>query len=101
NKLIPKSKKLLRLIERVHGGETTAPRKIKALVLNKNSFFVFLEEARSIPKRKIHFEELIVTQSGKDTGPETETRIVVSKKISIKGNARVLRFIEFGPELSH
>ncbi|OIR55728.1 MAG: uncharacterized protein A8A55_3526, partial [Amphiamblys sp. WSBS2006] len=31
----------------------------------------------------------------------TETRIVVSKKISITGNARVLLFVEFGPELSH
>ncbi|OIR55756.1 MAG: uncharacterized protein A8A55_3497, partial [Amphiamblys sp. WSBS2006] len=29
------------------------------------------------------------------------TRIVVSKKINIKGNPRVLMFIEFGPELSH
>ncbi|OIR56703.1 MAG: uncharacterized protein A8A55_2549 [Amphiamblys sp. WSBS2006] len=101
NKLIPKSKKLLRLIERVHGGEETAPRKIKALVLNKNSFFVFLEEARRITKRKIHVEDLAVAQSGKDTGPETETRIVVSKRIGIRENACVLLFIELGPEISH
>ncbi|OIR55953.1 MAG: uncharacterized protein A8A55_3301, partial [Amphiamblys sp. WSBS2006] len=101
NKLNPKSEKFLGLIERVHGGETTAPRKIKKVTLTRNSFFDFLEEARRIPQKEIHVEDLGITQSGKDTGPETETRIVVSKKISIKGNARVLRFIEFGPELSH
>ncbi|OIR55610.1 MAG: uncharacterized protein A8A55_3644, partial [Amphiamblys sp. WSBS2006] len=97
----PKSEPFFKLIERVHGGETTTPRKIKGLVLNRNSFFGFLEEARRIPQRKIHVEELAVTQNGKDTGPETETRIVVSKKIGIKGNPRVLLFIELGPEISH
>ncbi|OIR56243.1 MAG: uncharacterized protein A8A55_3011 [Amphiamblys sp. WSBS2006] len=101
NKLNPKSEKFLKLIERVHGGETTTPRKIKALFLNKNSFFGFLEETKRIPQRKIHVEELAVTQTGKDIGPETETRIVVSKKIGIRGNPRVLLFIELGPELSH
>ncbi|OIR55574.1 MAG: uncharacterized protein A8A55_3680, partial [Amphiamblys sp. WSBS2006] len=45
--------------------------------------------------------ELAVTQTGKYAGPETETRIVVSKKICITGNARVLLFIELGPEISH
>ncbi|OIR55801.1 MAG: uncharacterized protein A8A55_3453, partial [Amphiamblys sp. WSBS2006] len=37
NKLNPKSETFLKLIERVHEGETTTPRKIKALVLNRNS----------------------------------------------------------------
>ncbi|OIR55895.1 MAG: uncharacterized protein A8A55_3358, partial [Amphiamblys sp. WSBS2006] len=101
NNLKKKSEKFLKLIERVHGGETTAPRKIKALALNKNSFFSFLEETRRIIKRKIHVEELAVTQKGKDKGLGTETRIVVSKKASIRGNPRVLLFIELGPELSH
>ncbi|OIR56088.1 MAG: uncharacterized protein A8A55_3166, partial [Amphiamblys sp. WSBS2006] len=32
---------------------------------------------------------------------ETSTRIVVSKRINIKGNTRVLLFIELGPEISH
>ncbi|OIR55818.1 MAG: uncharacterized protein A8A55_3437, partial [Amphiamblys sp. WSBS2006] len=32
---------------------------------------------------------------------ETSTRIVVSKRINIKGNACVLLFIELGPEISH
>ncbi|OIR55565.1 MAG: uncharacterized protein A8A55_3689, partial [Amphiamblys sp. WSBS2006] len=67
NKLNPKREKFLRLIERVHGGETTAPKKIKTLILNKNSFFGFLEETRSISQRKIHVEDLRITQSGKDT----------------------------------
>ncbi|OIR56382.1 MAG: uncharacterized protein A8A55_2871, partial [Amphiamblys sp. WSBS2006] len=64
-------------------------------------FFGFLEEARSISQRKIHIEDLVVTQNGKDIGPETETRIVVSKKIGITGNTRVLLFIELGPEIKH
>ncbi|OIR55751.1 MAG: uncharacterized protein A8A55_3504, partial [Amphiamblys sp. WSBS2006] len=103
NKLNPKSETFFKLIERVHGGEATAPRKIKKVTLTRNSFFDFLEEARRIPQRKIHVEDLLVAQSGKDTGPETETstRIVVSKRITIIGNARVLLFIELGPELSH
>ncbi|OIR58409.1 MAG: uncharacterized protein A8A55_0806 [Amphiamblys sp. WSBS2006] len=101
NRLNPKSETFLKLIERVHGGETAAPRKIQRFVLNKNIFFWFLEEARSIPQRKIHVEDLIVAQPGKYTGPETETRIVVSKRINITGSACVLRFIEFGPELSY
>ncbi|OIR56519.1 MAG: uncharacterized protein A8A55_2732 [Amphiamblys sp. WSBS2006] len=99
----PKRETFLKLIERVHEGEKTTPRKIKALVLNRDGFFGFLEEARSIPQRKIHVEDLTVAQNGEDTGPETETstRIVVSKKIYITGNARVLLFIELGPELNH
>ncbi|OIR57085.1 MAG: uncharacterized protein A8A55_2162 [Amphiamblys sp. WSBS2006] len=101
NSLNPKNEKFLKLIKRVHGGETTAPKKIKKLALNRNGFFGFLEEARRILRRKIHVEELEVTQSGKDTGPETETRIVVSKKISLIRNARVLLFIELGPKISH
>ncbi|OIR58407.1 MAG: uncharacterized protein A8A55_0804 [Amphiamblys sp. WSBS2006] len=101
SRLNPKSEKFLKLIERVHEGETTAPRKIKKFALSRNCFFGFLEEARSISQRKIHIEDLVVTQRGKDVGPETETRIVVSKKIDIKGSACVLLFIEFGPELSH
>ncbi|OIR56473.1 MAG: uncharacterized protein A8A55_2778, partial [Amphiamblys sp. WSBS2006] len=98
-----KSEPFFKLIERVHGGETTAPRKIKKVALTRNSFFDFLEEARRIPQRKIHVEDLGINQTGKDTGPgtETSTRIVVSKKISIRGNACVLLFIEFGPELNH
>ncbi|OIR58408.1 MAG: uncharacterized protein A8A55_0809 [Amphiamblys sp. WSBS2006] len=102
-RLNPKSKKFLNLIKRVQGGETAAPRKIQRFVLNKNSFFVFLEETRSIPPRKIHVEDLAVTIFGKDTGPETgtSTRIAVSKRISIKGNVYVLLFIDFDPELSH
>ncbi|OIR56262.1 MAG: uncharacterized protein A8A55_2992, partial [Amphiamblys sp. WSBS2006] len=103
NKLNQKSEKFLKLIERVHGVETAAPKKIKKVVLNRGGFFSFLEEARRITKRKIHVEELAVTQNGKDTGPETETntRIVVSKKIGIRGNVCVLLFIELGPEISH
>ncbi|OIR56641.1 MAG: uncharacterized protein A8A55_2611, partial [Amphiamblys sp. WSBS2006] len=101
NNLNKKSETFFKLIERVHGGEAAAPKKIKRLALNKNSFFSFLEETRRIIKRKIHVEELAVTQKGKDTGPETETRIVVSKKASIRGNPCVLLFIELGPELSH
>ncbi|OIR56420.1 MAG: uncharacterized protein A8A55_2836, partial [Amphiamblys sp. WSBS2006] len=103
NKLNPKRKTFLKLIERVHGGEAAAPKKIKRLALNKNNFFSFLEETRRIIKRKIHVEELGIIQSGKDTGPgtETSTRIVVSKRIGIRGSARVLLFIEFGPELNH
>ncbi|OIR56381.1 MAG: uncharacterized protein A8A55_2872 [Amphiamblys sp. WSBS2006] len=90
-RLNPKSKKFLNLIKRVQGGETAAPRKIKALALSKNSFFGFLEEIRSIPQGKIHVEELVITQTEKDKrpGPETETRIVVNKKICIAGNACV------------
>ncbi|OIR56610.1 MAG: uncharacterized protein A8A55_2642, partial [Amphiamblys sp. WSBS2006] len=101
--LNPQRETFLKLIERVHEGETTTPRKIKALVLNRNSFFVFLKETRRISQRKIHVEELGIHQTGKDTGPgtETSTRIVVSKKITITGNARILLFIELGPELNH
>ncbi|OIR55720.1 MAG: uncharacterized protein A8A55_3534, partial [Amphiamblys sp. WSBS2006] len=103
NKFKQKSEKFLKLIERVHGGEAAAPKKIKRLALNKNNFFSFLEETRRIAQRKIHVEELGVTQGGKETGPETETstKIVVSKRITIIGNARVLLFIELGPELNH
>ncbi|OIR56348.1 MAG: uncharacterized protein A8A55_2906, partial [Amphiamblys sp. WSBS2006] len=101
NSLNPKSEEILGLIKLIHEGETTAPRKIKTLVLNRNSFFGFLQKARRITKRRIHVEELAVTQTGKDIGPGTETRIVVSKKIGITGNARVLLFIELGLELSH
>ncbi|OIR56308.1 MAG: uncharacterized protein A8A55_2946, partial [Amphiamblys sp. WSBS2006] len=101
NKLNPKSEKFLKLIKRVQEGETPAPKKIKILVLSRNSFFGFLEEAGMISQRKIHVEDLAVTQNGKETGPETNTRIVVSKKTNIKGNPRVLLFIEFGPEVSH
>ncbi|OIR58403.1 MAG: uncharacterized protein A8A55_0808 [Amphiamblys sp. WSBS2006] len=103
NKLNPQSERFLKLIERVHEGETTAPKKIKALFLSRNCFFGFLEEASRTAQKEIHVEDLGITQSGKDTGPEigTSTRIIVSKKISIKGNPRVLLFIEFGPELSH
>ncbi|OIR56372.1 MAG: uncharacterized protein A8A55_2881, partial [Amphiamblys sp. WSBS2006] len=81
NKLNQKNETFLRFIKRVHEGEETAPRKIKRAVLNKNSFFDFLEEAKRITKRKIHVEDLAVTQNGKETGPETETRIVVSKSV--------------------
>ncbi|OIR55739.1 MAG: uncharacterized protein A8A55_3515, partial [Amphiamblys sp. WSBS2006] len=90
-------------IKLVHEGETTAPRKIKRLVLNRNSFFWFLEKTRRITTRKIHVEGLTVTQNGEDIGSETETRtrIVVSKRITMAGNARVLLFIELGPELNH
>ncbi|OIR56468.1 MAG: uncharacterized protein A8A55_2784 [Amphiamblys sp. WSBS2006] len=101
SRLNTQNEKFLKLIKRVHEGETAAPKKIKTLALNRNSFFDFLEEARSIPKRKIHVEDLVVTQTGKDTGPETNTKIVVSKKIGIVGNICVLLFIELGPELSH
>ncbi|OIR55840.1 MAG: uncharacterized protein A8A55_3414, partial [Amphiamblys sp. WSBS2006] len=103
NRLNPKNEKFLKLIERVHERETTAPRKIKKVTLTRNSFFDFLEEARSIAQRKIHVEDLGIIQTGKDIGPETETstRIVVSKRISIRGNACVLLFIELGPELNH
>ncbi|OIR56491.1 MAG: uncharacterized protein A8A55_2766 [Amphiamblys sp. WSBS2006] len=101
NKLNPKSEKVLKLIKRIHEGETAAPKKIKKVTLNKNSFFGFLEKTRRISQRKTHVEELVVSQVGNDTGPETSTRIVVSKKINIKGNPRVLLFIEFGPELNH
>ncbi|OIR57450.1 MAG: uncharacterized protein A8A55_1789 [Amphiamblys sp. WSBS2006] len=100
SKLNKKSEKIFKLLERVHEGETTVPKKIKKLALNKNSFFCFLEEARKITKKKIHVEDLAVTQKVKDTGPETNTRIVVSKRISIRGNAHVLQFIEFGPEIN-
>ncbi|OIR56196.1 MAG: uncharacterized protein A8A55_3058, partial [Amphiamblys sp. WSBS2006] len=101
NKLNPKRETFFKLIERVHGGETTAPRKIKKVALSRNSFFDFLEEARRIPQRKIHVEDLVVIQNGKDKGLGIGTRIVVSKRISIRGNACVLLFIELGPELSH
>ncbi|OIR55917.1 MAG: uncharacterized protein A8A55_3337, partial [Amphiamblys sp. WSBS2006] len=101
NCLNPKSEKFLKLIKRVHEGEKAAPRKIKKLALSRNSFFGFLEEARKITKRKIHVEDLSVTQGRKETGPEIGTRIVVSKKIGIRGSARVLLFIELGPEISH
>ncbi|OIR56005.1 MAG: uncharacterized protein A8A55_3249, partial [Amphiamblys sp. WSBS2006] len=101
NNLNPKSETFLNLIERVHEGETTAPRKIKTFVLNRDSFFGFLEKTRRITRRKIHVEDLSVTQGGREKRPETETRIVVSKKISITGNPRVLLFIDLGPEISH
>ncbi|OIR55950.1 MAG: uncharacterized protein A8A55_3304, partial [Amphiamblys sp. WSBS2006] len=103
SKLNPKSEKFLKLIARVQEGDTAAPRKIERLVLNKSSFFGFLEEPRRISQRKIHVEDLVVTQTGKDKGLGigTSTRIIVGKRISIVGNARVLLFIEFGPELSH
>ncbi|OIR57451.1 MAG: uncharacterized protein A8A55_1787 [Amphiamblys sp. WSBS2006] len=101
NRLNPKSEKFLKLIERVREGETAAPRKIKGIALNRNSFFGFLEETSRTTQKEIHVEELIVTQNGKNTGPETSTRIVVSKRISIGGNACVLLFIELGPELNH
>ncbi|OIR56826.1 MAG: uncharacterized protein A8A55_2424, partial [Amphiamblys sp. WSBS2006] len=103
SRLNPKSEKFLKVIERVHWGETNAPRKIKTLALSRNSFFWFIEEARSILQRKIHVEELSVTQSGKEKGLEigTSTRIIVGKGISIIGNACVFLFIELGPEISH
>ncbi|OIR56825.1 MAG: uncharacterized protein A8A55_2423 [Amphiamblys sp. WSBS2006] len=103
SRLNQKNEKFLKLIERVHKGETTAPRKTKKLTLNKNSFFWFLEEARRITKRKIHVEDLGVTQTGNDNRPETETRImiVVTKRISIIGNASAFLYIELGPEISH
>ncbi|OIR58401.1 MAG: uncharacterized protein A8A55_0802 [Amphiamblys sp. WSBS2006] len=101
NKLSPKNETFLKLVERIHEGETPAPKKIKKLVLSRNSFFGFLEETRNIFRRKIHVEDLAVTQRGKYTGPEKEKRIVVSKRINIVGSTCVLRFIEFGPELSH
>ncbi|OIR55638.1 MAG: uncharacterized protein A8A55_3616, partial [Amphiamblys sp. WSBS2006] len=103
NKLNPKSENLLKLIRRVHEGETTAPRKIKMLVLGMDNFFDFLEETNRTAQKEIHVEDLLVTQKGRESGPKTETstRIFVSKKISIKGNARVLLFVELGPEISH
>ncbi|OIR56040.1 MAG: uncharacterized protein A8A55_3214, partial [Amphiamblys sp. WSBS2006] len=54
-------------------------------------------------QKEIHVEDLLVTQGGKDSGPKegTNTKIIVSKKINIKGNPCVLRFIELGPEISH
>ncbi|OIR56878.1 MAG: uncharacterized protein A8A55_2371 [Amphiamblys sp. WSBS2006] len=92
-----------KLIKRVHEGENVASRNIKMLVLNRNNFFNFLEEENGTARKEIHVEDLFVAQNGKDSGPETETttKIVVSKKISIKGNACVLLFIELGPEISH
>ncbi|OIR56306.1 MAG: uncharacterized protein A8A55_2949 [Amphiamblys sp. WSBS2006] len=66
NSLNSKSENFLKLIERVRGGETTAPRKTKKLVLSRNSFFGFLEEAGSISQGKIHVEDLAVTQTRKD-----------------------------------
>ncbi|OIR56110.1 MAG: uncharacterized protein A8A55_3144, partial [Amphiamblys sp. WSBS2006] len=94
NKLNQKNEKFFKLIKRVHEGGTTTPRKIKKLVLNRDSLFGFLQKTRIITKRKIHVEELIVTQRGNYIGPVTETRIVVSKRISIRGSACILRFIE-------
>ncbi|OIR57040.1 MAG: uncharacterized protein A8A55_2208, partial [Amphiamblys sp. WSBS2006] len=98
----PQSEKFLKLIGRVHGGIVVS-RKIKMLVFGKNNFFGFLEEARRAGQKEIHAEDLVVTQRGKNNviEIETRTRIVVSKKISIKGNARVFLFIELGPEISH
>ncbi|OIR57484.1 MAG: uncharacterized protein A8A55_1750 [Amphiamblys sp. WSBS2006] len=103
NRLNPKNEKFLKLIKRVHEGETAVPKKIKELALNRNSFFEFLEKASRTAQKKIHVEELTVTQGGKDKGPGigTNTRIVISKRISIRGNACVLLFIEFSPELNH
>ncbi|OIR57127.1 MAG: uncharacterized protein A8A55_2120, partial [Amphiamblys sp. WSBS2006] len=102
-KSTPNSESFLKLFERVQGGESVAVRKIKMLVLNKNSFFDFLKEARIIPQKEIHVEDLFVIQSGRESGPETSTstKIVVSKSINIKGNACVLRFVELGPEIGH
>ncbi|OIR56514.1 MAG: uncharacterized protein A8A55_2739, partial [Amphiamblys sp. WSBS2006] len=97
----PGNESFLKLLERVHKGESVAVRKIKMFVLNRNSFFDFLKEARIIPQKEIHIEDLFVTQNRKDSGHETSTRIVVSKKISIKGNPRVLLFIELGPEINY
>ncbi|OIR58365.1 MAG: uncharacterized protein A8A55_0836, partial [Amphiamblys sp. WSBS2006] len=99
----PKNEKILKLIERVHGGENVTPRKIKTLVLSMGNFFDFLEEANRAGQKEIHVEDLLVTQGGKDSGPKegTNTKIIVSKKINIKGNPCVLRFIELGPEISH
>ncbi|OIR56023.1 MAG: uncharacterized protein A8A55_3231, partial [Amphiamblys sp. WSBS2006] len=93
----------LKLIKPVHEGENVAPRKIKKLVFIKSSFFNFLEETRRIPQGKIHVEDLLVTQNGKESWPKTgtSTRIVVNKKIDIRGKVRVLQFIELGPELNH
>ncbi|OIR57485.1 MAG: uncharacterized protein A8A55_1751 [Amphiamblys sp. WSBS2006] len=103
SRLNPKSEKIFKLIKRVHEGENVAPRKIKKVTLSRDNFFGFLKETSSISQRKIHVEDLAVTQNGKSNGPRTETstRIVVSKKIGITGSACVLLFIEFGPELSH
>ncbi|OIR55927.1 MAG: uncharacterized protein A8A55_3326, partial [Amphiamblys sp. WSBS2006] len=99
----PQSEEVLKLIERVHMGDNVAPKKIKMLVLGRSSFFDFLEEANRAGQKEIHIEDLAVTQNGKDNGPKTETstRIVVSKRINIRGNTRVLLFIELGPEISH
>ncbi|OIR56678.1 MAG: uncharacterized protein A8A55_2573 [Amphiamblys sp. WSBS2006] len=97
----PQSEKVLKLIKRIHEREGVVVRKIQRLVLCRNNFFAFLEEASRTAQKEIHVEDLAVTQSGKDNGSETSTRIFVSKKISIIGNARVLLFIELGPELSH
>ncbi|OIR57129.1 MAG: uncharacterized protein A8A55_2116 [Amphiamblys sp. WSBS2006] len=93
----------LKLIKGVQGGENVAPRKIKTLVFSKRSFFDFLEEARGIPQKEIHVEDLFVAQNGRGSGPETgtSTKIVVSKRINIRGNPCVLLFIELGPELNH
>ncbi|OIR56367.1 MAG: uncharacterized protein A8A55_2884, partial [Amphiamblys sp. WSBS2006] len=101
NRLNPKNETFLRLIERVQEGETAAPGKIKKLELSRNGFFWFLQKTRKIAKRQIHVEEFAVTQDGEYNGRETSTKIVVSKKISIRGSARVLLFLEFGPELNH
>ncbi|OIR58380.1 MAG: uncharacterized protein A8A55_0837 [Amphiamblys sp. WSBS2006] len=97
----PQSEKVLKLIERVHMGDNVTPRKIKRLVLGRGNFFDFLEEANRATQKEIHVEDLFVTQKGKDSGPKEGTRIVVSKKINVKENACVLRFIELGPEISH
>ncbi|OIR56512.1 MAG: uncharacterized protein A8A55_2741, partial [Amphiamblys sp. WSBS2006] len=99
----PKRESFLKLIKPVHEGENVAPRKIKKLIFIKSSFFNFLEETRRIPQGKIHVEDLFVTQNGKDSWPKTgtSTRIVVNKKINIRGKVRVLQFIELGSELNH
>ncbi|OIR56974.1 MAG: uncharacterized protein A8A55_2271 [Amphiamblys sp. WSBS2006] len=99
----PQGKKILKFIERVHGEENVTQGKIKTLVLCRNNFFDFLEEASRTPQKEIHVEELLVTPKWKDNVPETETntKIVVSKKVNIRGSACVLLFIELSPELNH
>ncbi|OIR57130.1 MAG: uncharacterized protein A8A55_2118 [Amphiamblys sp. WSBS2006] len=102
SKSTPQNETFLKLIERVQGGNVTQG-KIKTLVLNRSNFFDFLEEANRTAQKEIHVEELLVTQKGKDSGPETKTsiKIAVSKKVCVRGNVRVLLFIELAPEISH
>ncbi|OIR56538.1 MAG: uncharacterized protein A8A55_2718 [Amphiamblys sp. WSBS2006] len=97
------SEKVLKLVERVHEGENLTQGKIKTLALNKNNFFDFLEKASRTGQKEIHVEDLAVIQKAGKKRPEieTSTRFFVSKKISIRGNARVLLFVVLGPELNH